>query len=430
MVLPLFRLKKVETIDVFGVQSHSNPLSYIVRDAEVAFSEAIANPMYEAVILFGTSKQGKSSLLRNALPHSNCTFVSASAGNTREGIYTELLNQIGAGDGKSIEVATENRSSIGLNMSPAPKFVDLKIDRRKRKKTSEGQREIAIDYTHAGAVARRYFEYAGRIPIVLDNFHFLSLEAQRELATDIRAFGEKGIKIIVLGTWRAQNHLQLLNSDLSGRVKTISIEPWSDADLSKVIDKGEKLLNISFSPNIKSAIIQKSAGIIGLLQRATNEYLVELGIKNKSRLNIHVTDLPRLTMVFDRIAEELLDETKKRFKTITSFGKPFMGRRTRMYWVLLAFLGEQGSLNVDGVEFKKLLAKSNEKLQADRIFEKIIDPKYLRNMLGDMLLEEQQKKFTTPLIDYDPLSERLIVIDGWTLFTLRRRREEILNAIS
>lgn len=427
-MLRMFPKGPVKTQDVFGIHSGTNPLSYIVRDVEVAFREALENPAYEAVVVYGMSKQGKSSLLRNALRSGARTFASAGAGNTREALYREILSQVRTVDKRTTESSSAETSTWGIRTPSLTPGLGLSASQKLDTGRAVSESEVVPDYSLASTVARRYRDAAGAIPIVIDNFHFVSAGVQRELATDIRAFGERGIKIVILGTWRAHNHLQLLNSDLASRVKTISIEPWTENDLLRVLEAGERLLNISFSPSIKAALTRKSAGIVGLLQRATQDYLLRMNVRRRLWRKSVISDLPKLTQVFDEIAEELLEETIGKFRAIASIGEPWVAHKTRMHWVIRAFVGEQSAVNADGVEFSRLATRIAESIKPYYDGE-LFASKQIKPLLGATLLREQQRKFRTPILSYDAPSGRLSVIDGWALFTLRRRREEILDAI-
>lgn len=415
--------------DVFGIRPGTNPLSYVVRPVELAFRAALANPMYEALVIYGTSKQGKSSLRRHVLPDGRCTYVRPSLGIRREALYREILNQAGVAAGREEESEDTGERSWGFGFGSLLNAVGINAGGRRTHRQLKRHQEVAIDYSLGAAVARRYQEVAGTRPIVIDDFHCFSPDLQKELATDIRAFGERGIKTVILGTWRAHNHLQRLNSDLMSRVEALSIEPWTESDLLSVIEAGECLLNISLGSNLRSAFIQRSAGNIAVLQRALLEYLTKVGVTEASAARRETRDLAALTKVCDAVAQSLLEETIDRFRSIGRVGDPWVRGKTRMHWLLKAALSEQGIVNVDGVDPRRVLDRVNRILPGETQAVEQLTPQALGVLLKHSLLSEQQRRIGTPIIAYDDAIDRLIVIDGWTLFTLRRRRQEIADAL-
>lgn len=54
--------------DVFGVNTRKNVLSYVERGVDQDFKDALSTDEYAVVVVYGTSKQGKSSLCRHILP--------------------------------------------------------------------------------------------------------------------------------------------------------------------------------------------------------------------------------------------------------------------------------------------------------------------------------------------------------------------------
>jgi len=79
--------------EVFGSRSDSNPLAYVVRPVQKQFVDALENPRFEAIVIHGTSKQGKSSLRGACCRTRNATFASASLDVNREGLYREVLHR-------------------------------------------------------------------------------------------------------------------------------------------------------------------------------------------------------------------------------------------------------------------------------------------------------------------------------------------------
>jgi hypothetical protein len=72
--------------------------------------------------------------------------------------------------------------------------------------------------------------------IVLEDFHYLPTETQKDFAVALKAFHE-GSKFcfIIIGIWLEENRLVVYNGDLTGRVVAINADQWSDSELREVI---------------------------------------------------------------------------------------------------------------------------------------------------------------------------------------------------
>jgi hypothetical protein len=422
------------TSEVFGSRTASNPLAYVVRGIEQQFKDALSNERFAAIVIYGTSKQGKSSLRRSVLPDDKCTLIRATLAVSREGLFRELLNQAGAfgTTTRGVEEHVERRAGFSFNPLKwigVEGIGDINIGAKRDHRQSKSTQDVEIDYSVTSAVARRYRQVAGTRPIVIDNFHYVDLDVQRQLATDILAFADSGIKTIVLGTWTAQDYLKRFNTDLGRRMCPLSIEPWTDHDLSKALGMGENLLKISLSPYVKDAFLQKSAGNVSLLQDAAQEYLISLGVEETGVTVRTIDDVRSLTEVFRKIAAELAADTTERFRQIAKIGEPWINNKSRMHWIIKAFLRDQESTNVAGVSLDRLITNANNLLQLETMTTEAITKPVAALLVKHTLLSEQQKQFRTPIVAYDEERDRLFTVDSWTLFTLRRHRSEIADAL-
>lgn len=78
--------------------------------------------------------------------------------------------------------------------------------------------------------------------------------------------------MVIVKVWLKRNYLTHLNSDLVGRIAEVSFY-WNKSDLTEVVDKGRRELNVVFSPEITSRIVKDSFGNVGLLQNLVLETL-------------------------------------------------------------------------------------------------------------------------------------------------------------
>jgi hypothetical protein len=93
--------------------------------------------------------------------------------------------------------------------------------------------------------------------IVLEDFHYLSVETQKDFAVSLKAFHEQSSScFIIVGVWLEENRLTVYNGDLTGRVISVNADKWSGEELEEVIHAGEALLNIQFSESFKQNLLE------------------------------------------------------------------------------------------------------------------------------------------------------------------------------
>jgi hypothetical protein len=406
----------------------------VKRDIEAQFQDALNNHGLAVIAIYGTSKQGKSSLRRSVLPADSCTFVQLTGSDTREGLFKEILNQAGAVGRSRQNVGGKVVHRFRFSLNPLTFFgllgeSNLSVDRKKEDWKEREVEDVQVDYSSAASVARHYATVAESRPIVLDNFHYADRALQEQLSTDVLVFANQGIKTVVLGTWHEQNYLLRFNKDLERRVCPISIEPWNDNDLHRILTEGEKQLNIVFIEKIRNSIVQRCKGNVSLLQDVALAYLqTKLGIRETVTQQQHVGDMTKLTEAFDECANSLVNEAKLRFGEIAKIGSEWVNGRTRMYWLITAFLKIPEATHVNGVPIEQVIDAANRLLSQARTREQLT-AQVAGTLLKEQLLRGQQNRFKTPIVAYDPDKNRLFIVDSWTLFTLRRRLSEIVVSL-
>lgn len=424
--------------DVFGVNTRKNVLSYVERGVDQDFKDALSTDEYAVVVVYGTSKQGKSSLCRHILPREFCTFVAGASDTTFEALNREVLAANGVSE-KADASEEQEKSWQTSGEIAVPEWLSTLISlpakvgasRNSHSKSVTSRSFVGINFSNAASVARIYAEAVGRKPIVIDNFHYFDREEQRKIATGIRAFEEEGIKIVILGTWLEANYLTHLNSDLSGRVRSLSIEEWTNEDFLRVLAAGEEVLNVQFGSRAREALISKAAGNIGLLQKALSRVVRAEGVSKTCDRKTAIGAPAVVNEAFRRIAEEQFDDTFGQLKIIGELGqtqKPFNGR-TRMHYLLRAFVAEQDSGARRGVPSGRLTVRANELISRMRGKEHF-DANNLgavRRLLGAELLAHQRKHLSTPILFFDADADALRVTDSWVLLTLRNERARLVE---
>lgn len=229
-----------KTADVFGVKSKLIA-SYVERiEVDNKFKEAIIDG--NEVIVYGSSKQGKTSLILKHLIEDDFVKVECSPQTQTIDIYKSILRQMNITfhESEVKDSSLEHGGKVAANFKVnIPFFADASIggDVADKAITKTSIKEVSIEYNLA--LAQDVSELLKKIHfkkyIVLENFHYLPQEVQEALAFDLRTFQDHHIIFIILGIWREANRLIQFNGDLLDRVTEIPVEPWSADDFRKVI---------------------------------------------------------------------------------------------------------------------------------------------------------------------------------------------------
>jgi len=263
--------------------------------------------------------------------------------------------------------------------------------------------------------------------IVLEDFHYLSTEAQKDFSVALKAFHEESkLCFIIVGVWLEENRLTVYNGDLTGRVFSINADHWTDEELLKVISGGEKLLNIKFAQEFVNELLLNSFGSVYIVQETCfqcckkyhivetqtppkqGEELITIGNKNDA----------------DILVDEVVSQQTGRFHSfISQFADGFQTTTLEMYkWILYPVLTAK-------IEELKLGLKLNEIrkcLEANHPQKTQLNTGNITQALKFCASLQVSKEIKPLILDYDQTNLRLRVVDSGFLIWLNKQNRNIL----
>lgn len=262
--------------------------------------------------------------------------------------------------------------------------------------------------------------------IVLEDYHYLPIEVQREVAIDLKAFHEKSdISFIVVGVWLEQNRLALYNGDLMGRVVPIEADEWTGEELFKVIEAGEQLLNIKFPEKVVSGLIAACQGNVGLLQEACHLLCDRCAVFETQGDLREVGSVEMLDHLMDRIASE---QSGRYSNFIADFAQGFKNSKNEMYKWLIACV-----ITANPIELKAGIRQSDllSRMKRSHANAARLQQSNVAQALKNIARLQQQKRIQPVILDFNEKENRLRVVDvGLILFLSRKQKADLLGLIS
>lgn len=423
-----------KTSDVFGVRSQLIK-SYIERpQVDELFSAALKDK--NQVIVYGSSKQGKTSLTLKHLNPSEYVKVECSPQTQPIDIYRSILRQssITYFESNTQGLSFENNSGLNAGVKVKVPFIGeahLGSEVVGKSVKNSQTKELYIEYNLALAqdVSELLKKKEINKFIVLENFHYLSLEVQEQLAYDLRVFQDLEVIFIVLGIWREANRLVQFNGDLLDRVTEVPVEPWLKEDFIKVIDKGSKLLNVDFS-NIQDKLIECSFDSVGVVQELCKQCCIVAGVQSTSRVKVEILE-EHLNDALQTKAGEYGGRHVRNFesfvdiarKTSNQSGKPSLA--FPYYFIHILLTAELNNIE-QGLSRSALLERIR------RVHHRPDDVRSgdLGAFLHNLTQHQISKRIQPPFVDYDRGSKLVKIIDSSLYFFLRHcDRQVILDDI-
>lgn len=307
---------------VFGIGGNArNSQSYVDRGGLDQHLDYLLKTERH-IVIHGESKQGKSWLRARAIPDEASLVIQCQPGMNIEGVFKDALGKLGIR--AELKQTSQNNLEGSLEVTASAEFsasflAKLGFDTKAAgKKASGKQTETqAIGHTPADiAWISEIFKESGR-RIVLEDFHYLTESARKSFAYVMKALGEYGVFVLIVGVWPQDHLLSYYNGDLDGRVEDIHLS-WTRDELDSVLKKGCQALSIGMTSSVREYVISDSYSNVGLLQRLAERLCLEEGVaKKESDEYLYIT----LGDSLDRARAAVATGMRNRYK---SFAEQFV----------------------------------------------------------------------------------------------------------
>ena len=417
------RTRKLE--EVFGV-SKEPVLSYVQRTA-VDDNFIAALKADKQIVVYGASKQGKTALTRRYLPYENNIVVQLTPKFEVEDVYRTVLRAAGVSleettvSGQTGELGATGK--IGFRaLIPLLGGADTSAEVTGKQGTSETKtyREIPFNLSLAQDISNLLNEVGNKRTIILENFHYLNDEKQKQLAFDLRTFQELGVRFVILGVWREKNRLSQFNGDLLDRVHEVPVEPWLSDDFEKVARKGEGELNIVISNDLLNSCKAASFSSIGVFQELLKQTCLAADVHETQAVQTIVDNSFCFEAAIKKKAYDYASRHERALESIAS-GNPQGGGRGDSiplflpYYLVRVVCGEGFNGLANGMRRSTI----QEKIQAIHHRPNDVRGSDMSNLLYNLATLQVAKNITPPIVDYDQSQKLLQVVDSTFYFFLQ-----------
>ncbi|MCQ2047326.1 Uncharacterised protein [Stutzerimonas stutzeri] len=411
--------------DVFGL-SRDIPLNYVTREyADKKFLTNLRSQKH--VVLYGGSKQGKTCLRKHCLAPDQYILVQCVNGLDSAGLNASILKRAG------FEITqSQTKTAAGKNKVTAAfkaKLLDIGIELGGEKGTetqvSVVTAPLELDLEDVNDVIQALTSINFSKIIVLEDFHYLPTETQKDFAFSLKAFHEiSKLCFVIVGVWLEDNRLIVYNGDLTGRVISVNADIWHKSELQEVIDHGGALLGITFDKNFSAELIQRCKDSVYILQEACRRTCEKNGVDE-------TLDTPKEIgrgENVQQLVKEIVNEQSARYNSfLTAFSDGFQDTELEMYkWLLYPLL----TANIDELEQGLLYRRIRQVLSEKHPKGEALNPGNITQALQSASSLQVKRDIKPIIIDYDQTNKKLNIVDkGFLVWLAHQDIQEILNDI-
>lgn len=423
--------------DVFGV-SVKQVKSYIEREhVDNKFTEALKTD--KQVIVYGASKQGKTALVKKYINYDDNIVISLSPKHTLKDIYQAILRKSGItlrtsytkGSGQSTTVKGKARiqGAIALVLKGT---AEIGLDKTTNQSATDNYAEIEFNLELPDDIADIINRHGNKKVIILENFHYLSEDVQKDFAYDLRTFQDLKVRFIIVGVWKESNRLSQFNGELQDRIDEIPVEPWTEEDFLRIITKGEQELNVEFSTVIKQHCIDNSFCSVGVFQELLRLTCINSGVSARGD-NIFIESVDAFTRALDEKTNDYSERHLKNLEAIASGNNTQIQKDKAlpffMHYYIVTDILSQGYDAIKNGGMTKLCMMHSIKQKHHRSHD--LKGSHLTTALKGLVELQSSKSINPPVLAYDATSKKIKVVDSTFYFFLKNADlDEVIDEIT
>lgn len=412
---------KHKTGDVYGI-TRELPLNYVIRQAaDDKFVNNLTRDKH--IVIYGSSKQGKTSLRKHCLEEKDYIVVHCSNKWSLGDLHTAILKRAGYEVIKSSTQTTSGKNRILASIKAG--FLNIGAEASTEVEESQADavttEPLELDPEDVNDIITALANF--KKFIVLEDFHYLPIEIQKDFAVALKAFHEQSrLCFIIIGVWLEESRLTVYNGDLTGRVVGINADVWSEVELLEIIEAGEALMNISFTDSFKSDLLKGCLDSVYVVQEAC----FQACIRNKVYFTQDQTiELGQDIDVSELIGDVVNQQTGRYNSFITQFAAGFQETSLEMYkWLLYPVLTATVEELERGLRYRQI----RNVLRTHHPERDTLNLGNLTQALQSTASLQVKKDIKPIVLDYDQTNLKLNVVDrGFLIWIANQDRKELLE---
>ena len=250
------------------------------RKFEDRLREALEIPKM-IVSLSGPSKSGKTVLVNKVIESDNIIAVSGASIRSAGQLWDKVLDWMEV----PTQVSETTGSKLGANVGGSAggkAGIPFVLEGSGQVTAGIGGETSTqrLEVHKQSGLGRVIKEIGGSTFVVfIDDFHYISKDAQVEIGKQIKEATEAGVRICTASVPHRADDVVRSNPELRGRVTAVDTDYWTDDELAEIANRGFRELNADLPPRAITKVTGEAFGSPQLMQAICLNMCFEIGLR-------------------------------------------------------------------------------------------------------------------------------------------------------
>ncbi|MFP9098855.1 ATP-binding protein [Flavobacterium sp. RHBU_24] len=350
--------RKIYKLEEIFTPSKPADVTFVARNEINKRIDRALRTSGKQIIIYGFSGVGKTTLLFKKLKEFEINYIKTSciSGMTIQDIIIDAFNQLDVYYPHQKENVESN--TVGGNLEASFWILKAGLKAETKGDAKVSQKRVVELPTTPQTLAK--FIGSKELVWVIEDFHKIEESHKKQMAQIMKVFMDastefSNLKIIAIGAVNSAREVVQYDSEMRSRISEIEVPLMSHDTLKRIIETGERLLNIKFSENVTNRIVTYSSGLPAVTHQLCL-LLCELDEIFKTQSSQKRIQAQKFNEAMDEYLEENSDSLKAIFEQATKVVHP---RKNENPLDLLGYIVTLGKDNFSILELKESIQNGN-----------------------------------------------------------------------
>lgn len=416
--------RKIRTSHVF-VPGGFPQITYIPREEHKLEDQVrlAQDNLTKLMIVTGPTKSGKTVLVDKIFPQESAIWIDGGTITDEQSFWDLVIEKLNLFTMTEYSESEGDSSELGGNVSAEG---NIFIAKGGASISSKLETSTTANHTNSRNISAKVAAITALrtklVPLIVDDFHYISKPIQKNLVRALKAPIMHGLPVIFIAIPNRKYDAVEVEREMTGRIENIEMPIWSEDELADIAKRGFSALNV----NVKNLLIWKltsaAYGSPFLMQEFCRALCINSGIEESSDIVHYISENIDESEIFADIAEHsgrsMFEKLKRGPRARTDRIPRLLidGTTTDIYGVVMNGLKslqpgvESVSYDLLRSNIKNIMAGDPpQKHEVSRVLDKIAEISYT-------------DASSTPVIDWQRNDDILTITDPFFAFFLKWAR--------